>query len=161
MDGAPGNSSSEPSSFMHPWRNTMAKHDYIESSGNVFADLGLADAEERLAKAELAQKIGGILRHRRLTQVRAADILGIDQPKVSALLCGQLARFSIEKLMQFLLLLGRDVSITIKPRQGSRSKLTLRGQRRGASGSIRGTLNVEEVVVGRASKRSSSQSGLG
>ncbi len=130
----------------------MAKQDYIESSGNVFADLGLADAEEHLAKAELAQKIGGILRSRRLTQVQAAEVLGIDQPKVSALLCGQLSRFSIEKLMQFLLLLGRDVSITIKTRQGTRSKLALRSQRRGTSGSLRGRLNVEEVVLARAAK---------
>jgi predicted XRE-type DNA-binding protein len=130
----------------------MAKPDYIEGSGNVFADLGLRDAEERLAKAELAQKIGGILRHRRLTQVQAAEVLGIDQPKVSALLCGQLSRFSIEKLMQFLLLLGRDVSITIKPRQGTRAKLALRGQRRGTTATVRGRLNVEEVVAARASK---------
>jgi len=129
----------------------MAKPDFIEGSGNVFADLGLGDAEERLAKAELAQKIGAILRHRRLTQVQAAEVLGIDQPKVSALLCGQLSRFSIEKLMQFLLLLGRDVSITIKPRQGTRSKLVLRGQRRGTA-TVRGRLNVEEVVAARASK---------
>jgi predicted XRE-type DNA-binding protein len=137
---------------MHQWRNKVAKQDYTESSGNVFADLGLADAEERLAKAELAQKIGGILRSRRLTQVQAAEVLGIDQPKVSALLCGQLSRFSIEKLMQFLLLLGRDVSITIKTRQGTRSKLALRSQRRGTSGSLRGRLNVEEVVLARAAK---------
>jgi predicted XRE-type DNA-binding protein len=130
----------------------MAKQDYIESSGNVFADLGLADAEERLAKAELAQKIGGILRARRLTQVQAAEILGIDQPKVSALICGQLSRFSIEKLMRFLLLLGKDVSITLKPRQGTRSRLAPRGPRRGASTLAPGRLNVEEVVVMRASK---------
>jgi predicted XRE-type DNA-binding protein len=124
----------------------MAKPDYIEGSGNVFADLGLPDADERLAKAELALKISGILRSRRLTQVQAAAVLGIDQPKVSALLCGQLARFSIEKLMQFLLLLGRDVSITIKPRQGVRSKSALRGKPAGSSASVRGRLNVEEVV---------------
>jgi predicted XRE-type DNA-binding protein len=129
----------------------MAKQDYSEGSGNVFADLGLGDAEERLAKAELAQKIGGILLDRRLTQVQAAAVLGIDQPKVSALLCGRLSRFSIEKLMQFLLLLGRDVSITIKPRQGARSRLAQRGQRRGIS-SVRGRLSVEEVLVAKASK---------
>jgi len=123
-----------------------------ESSGNVFADLGLPDAEERLAKAELAQKIGGILRQRRLTQVQAAAVLGIDQPKVSALLCGQLSRFSIEKLMQFLLLLGRDVSITIKPRQRVRSKSGVRSLRRSTAVSARGRLNVEEIVAARASK---------
>jgi predicted XRE-type DNA-binding protein len=125
----------------------MAKHDYIESSGNVFADLGLADAEERLAKAELAQKIGGILRQRHLTQVQAAEILGVDQPKISALICGQLSRFSIEKLMQFLLLLGRDVSITIKPRQRVRSKSKVRDLRRSAEASDRGKLTVEEVIA--------------
>ena len=125
----------------------MAKHDYIESSGNVFADLGLADAEERLAKAELAQKIGGILRQRHLTQVQAAEILGVDQPKISALICGQLSRFSIEKLMQFLLLLGRDVSITIKPRQRVRSKSKVRNLRRSAEASDRGKLTVEEVIA--------------
>jgi len=94
------------------------------------------------------------LRARRLTQVEAAGLLGIDQPKVSALICGRLSRFSIEKLIGFLLLLGRDVSITIKPRQGGRSRLAPRGQRRGAStsASVRGRLNVEEVVVARASK---------
>ena len=53
----------------------MAKRDYIEGSGNVFADLGFADAEEMLAKAELAQKIGAILLKRRLTQVQAAEVL--------------------------------------------------------------------------------------
>jgi predicted XRE-type DNA-binding protein len=129
----------------------MAKRDYIEGSGNIFADLGLGDAEERLAKAELAQKIGGILRDRRLTQVQAAAILGIDQPKVSALLCGRLSRFSIEKLMQFLLLLGRDVSITIKPRRGARSRLAPQGKRRATSASVRGRLSVEELGVARAS----------
>jgi len=137
----------------------MAKHDYIESSGNVFADLGLADAEERLAKAELAQKIGGILRKQRLTQVQAAAVLGIDQPKVSALLSGQLSRFSIEKLMQFLLLLGKDVSITIRPRQRVHSKSGVRGLRRSTTASSRGRLNVEEIVVARASKSSARATG--
>lgn len=124
----------------------MPKRDYVESSGNVFADLGLADAEERLAKAELAQKIGEILRKRGMTQGQAAVILGIDQPKVSALLCGRLARFSIDKLMQFALLLGQDVSITIRPRRGahSRSK-TLSPDQHGGTGR-RGRLTVEEIV---------------
>lgn len=126
----------------------MAKSDYIESSGNVFADLGLADAEQRLAKAELAQNIGHILQHRRLTQMQAAEVLGIDQPKVSALLCGQLARFSLEKLMQFLLLLGRDVSITIKPRQAPRRKLASRAK----AAPLRGRLKVEQVSLAQVLK---------
>jgi predicted XRE-type DNA-binding protein len=132
-------------------RNTMAKHDYIEGSGNVFADLGMADAEEMLIKAELAQKIRGILRKRRLTQVQAAEVLGVDQPKISALLCGRLSRFSMEKLMQFLLLLGRDVAITIKPGRRIRSKPRVRAVRRDAT-SGRGRLTVDEIVAVRASK---------
>jgi len=125
----------------------MAKHDYIESSGNVFADLGIADAEQMLTKAELAQKIGFILQKQRLTQVQAAAILGVDQPKISALLCGRLSRFSIEKLLQFLLLLGKDVAITIKPRQRIRSRASIRALRRGSSTSKRGRLTVVDFVA--------------
>lgn len=91
-----------------------------ESSGNVFADIGLAHAEERLAKADLAVRIGAALRARGLTQARAARVLHIDQPKISRLLRGQLSGFSTERLMHFLLLLGRDVEIVVKP--GSRAR---------------------------------------
>src|SRR5208283_5092366 len=113
-----------------PGRNKMAKRDYIESSGNVFADLGLPDADEMLAKAELAIKIADILRQRRLTQTQAAAILGVDQPKVSALIRGRLSGFSIERLLRFLLLLGTDVSITIKPRERARVKPRAKSARR-------------------------------
>ena len=129
----------------------MAKRDYTEGSGNVFADLGFADAEERLAKAELAQKIGVILAKRRLTQVQAAAALGVDQPKISALLCGRLNKFSMEKLMQFLLLLGKDVSITIRPRR-SRAAARIRGWRRKPAGSDKGTLSVVEIASAKASR---------
>ena len=64
------------------------------SSGNVFADLGFAEPEEELAKAQLASHIRQIIKRRRLTQVAAASLMGIDQPKVSALLI----RRSLEKL---------------------------------------------------------------
>ena len=130
----------------------MAKRDYAEGSGNVFADLGFADAEERLAKAELAQKIGAILQKRRLTQIQAAAVLGVDQPKVSALLCGRLNKFSMEKLMQFLLLLGKDVSITIRPRRKSRTVSRLRSVRRKPATSDKGTLSVVEIAPARASR---------
>jgi predicted XRE-type DNA-binding protein len=130
----------------------MAKTDYIESSGNVFADLGRADADKMLIKAELAQKIGGILQKRRLTQAQAAEILGVDQPNVSALLCGRLSRFSIDKLMQFLLLLGKDVAITIKPSQRIRSKSRVRAIRRDPASSKRGRLTVVDFVTCRASE---------
>jgi predicted XRE-type DNA-binding protein len=137
----------------------MAKPDYMEGSGNVFADLGFAEAEEMLIKAELAQKIGGILQKRRLTQAQAAAILGVDQPKVSALLCGRLSRFSMERLMQFLLLLGRDVSITIKPRHRVRARSHTRALRRNAGVSNRGRLSVDEIVAVRASKDRRDQQG--
>jgi predicted XRE-type DNA-binding protein len=89
-------------------------------SGNVFADLGLPNPEEHLAKAELASRIGEVIRQRRLTQAAAADLLGIDQPKVSRLLRGYLTNFSAERLMHFLTLLGRDVEIVVKPVPRSR-----------------------------------------
>jgi predicted XRE-type DNA-binding protein len=97
-----------------------------EESGNVFADLGLSNPEERLAKADLAIRIAGILRARRLTQAAAARILKIDQPKISRLLRGQLSGFSTQRLMQYLTLLGRDVEIVIKPVPRSRRQGHLR-----------------------------------
>ena len=144
---------------MNCGRSKMAKRDYIEGSGNVFADLGFADAVEMLAKAELAQKIGAILQKRRLTQVQAAEILGVDQPKISALLCGRLSRFSMEKLMQFLLLLGKDVAITIKPRQRVRSISRVRGLRSAPGISKRGSLTVDEIVAVKALKSRKDQQG--
>src|SRR4051794_7165426 len=86
-----------------------------ESGGNVFADLGLKNPEELLAKAELVHRICEILAERKLTQARAAKLLGIDQPKVSALLRGRLDGFSTERLFRFLNALGRDVEIAVRP----------------------------------------------
>ena len=97
-----------------------------EGSGNVFADLGLPNPEERLAKAGLAFRIAGVIRARRLTQAKAARILKIDQPTIPRLLHGQLCGFSTERLMQFLTLLGRDVEIVIKPTPRSRRQGRLR-----------------------------------
>jgi predicted XRE-type DNA-binding protein len=86
------------------------------SSGNVFADLGFAEPEEELAKAQLASHIRRIIRRRRLTQVAAAALMGIDQPKVSALLNERLASFSTDRLMRLLTALGQDVEIVVKER---------------------------------------------
>ena len=101
------------------------KADHIVGSGNVFADLDLPNAEEMLAKAELAQKINAIITRRRLTQAEAAKLLGVDQPKVSALKRGRLSGFSLERLMRFLLLLGRDVEIVVKERRHPRGQARL------------------------------------
>ena len=96
--------------------------DYIVSSGNVFADLGLQNAEEMLAKAELAHKIIILLDEKKLTQVQAAKLLGIDQHKISYLMRGRLSGFSLERLMRFLLLLGQDIKITVQATPRTRSK---------------------------------------
>lgn len=90
------------------------------SSGNVFADLELPDAEEMQAKALLSIQIHGIIKKRRLTQAQAAELLGIDQPKVSALIRGRLKGFSMERLFHFLNLLGRDVQIVVSPKSRTR-----------------------------------------
>ena len=94
------------------------------SSGNVFADIGVADAEEHLIKAGLVVKIDQIIRQRGLTQTAAAEAMDIDQPKVSAMLAGQFRGYSVERLMRFLVALGQDVQIVVKP--GKRGQAELR-----------------------------------
>lgn len=97
-----------------------------ESSGNVFADLGVAEAEEELAKAQLASHIRDTIKRRRLTQIRAAQLMGLDQPKVSALMNGRLTGFSSHRLMRFLAALGQDVEIVVKPLSRGRERGTIR-----------------------------------
>ncbi len=92
----------------------------IRSSGNVFADMDVGEPEEELTKAQLASHIRDAIKRRRLTQVQAANIMGLDQPKVSALMNGRLAGFSSDRLMRFLAALGQDVEIVIKA--GSRGR---------------------------------------
>jgi predicted XRE-type DNA-binding protein len=90
----------------------------IPSSGNVFADLGLADADQRQTKVRLAVAINQAIAQRRLTQEQASELLGVNQPKISALSKYRLVGFSVERLMRFLTLLDRDVEIVVrrKPR---------------------------------------------
>ena len=95
--------------------------EHQEGSGNVFADLGLPNAPELQAKADLAVEIGRTIAERGLTQAEAAELLGIDQPKVSALVRGRLTGFSMERLYRFLNALGRDVEIVVRaPRAAKR-----------------------------------------
>lgn len=82
------------------------------------ADPGHVPPEETLANTELARKIGAIIERRGFTQPKAAEILGVDQPKVSALKRGRLTGFSLDSLVRFLVLLGSDVKIVVKPRAG-------------------------------------------
>ena len=85
------------------------------SSGNVFADLGVDQPEEELAKAQMANLIRETIRRRRLTQTRAGAVMGLDQPKVSALMNGRLDGFSSDRLMRLLTALGQDVDIVVRP----------------------------------------------
>ena len=104
----------------------MPQRDYVTSSGNVFADLGLLDADDLLVKAELTAKILQEIRRRRLTHNQVAKLFSIDLLRFSALKQGDLASFSIEQLIRFLLLLGRDVEIAVKDRTNSRATAKLR-----------------------------------
>jgi predicted XRE-type DNA-binding protein len=83
------------------------------STGNIFADIGFPDAEEVLFKADLAIAIGDVIRKRRLSQSSAAEIVGIDQPKVSALMSGDTRGFSADRLIKILTRLGQDVEIRV------------------------------------------------
>jgi predicted XRE-type DNA-binding protein len=90
-----------------------------ETKGNIFADLGLNDADELHAKSGLVFRISEIIKKRKLTQAKAASILGIDQPKVSLLLRGQLDGFSTDRLFRFLNALDCDIEIVVKPKARS------------------------------------------
>lgn len=89
--------------------------DIEEGSTNAYADLGHSDADEMFIKAQLATKIGDIIKRRRLTQVQAAEIVGISQPKLSGLLRGQFRGISEAKMLECLARLGREVRIVIGP----------------------------------------------
>ena len=89
-------------------------------STNVYADLGLDNAEEMMIKAQLATKIGTIIKQRKLTQVQAAELLGITQPKLSGLLRGQFRGISESKMLECLTHLGRDIEIVVKSTPRSR-----------------------------------------
>ena len=89
---------------------------------NVYADLGYPDAEEMQVKAQLASKIGDIIKRRKLTQMQAADLLGITQPKLSGLLRGQFRGISESKMLECLTRLGRDIEIVVKSTPRSRAE---------------------------------------
>jgi predicted XRE-type DNA-binding protein len=86
-----------------------------QGSGNVFADLGFSNPELALAKAELVQRIRDLIEERKLTQTKAAKLLGLDQPKVSALVRGRVEGYSMDRLFRFLTALGQRVEISVRP----------------------------------------------
>lgn len=96
--------------------------DIEAGSTNVYADLGLPNAEEMWIKAQLATKIGDIIKRRKLTQVQAAELLGITQPKLSGLLRGQFRGISETKMLECLTRLGRDIQIVVKSAPRSRTE---------------------------------------
>ena len=97
--------------------------DQEPSTGNVFADLGLPNPSEHMIKAGLVAKIDRIIHDRGLSQVAVAELIGIDQPKVSAMLAGYFRGYSVERLMRFLVALGHDVEIVVKPRKRGPAEL--------------------------------------
>ena len=101
----------------------MTENAITRGSGNVFTDLGLPDAGERQTKTRLAMTINRILKEQRLKQVDAAQLLGVPQPKVSALVNYRLDGFSVEKLMDFIVALGRDVEIVVRPTRDAAARV--------------------------------------
>src|SRR5580658_4284363 len=103
----------------------------VQSSGNVFADLGLRDAGEKQTRVRLAVAINQIIRARHLSQTVAARLLDINQPKISALANYRLEGFSVERLMHFLNALDRDVEIVIrrKPHSKRAARIVVTGAR--------------------------------
>jgi predicted XRE-type DNA-binding protein len=85
-------------------------------TGDVFRDLGFADAGERKLRVQLAMRLNDLIKDRKLTQTAAAEIFGIPQPHVSELRNFKLTRFSSERLLHFITLLDRDVEIVIRPK---------------------------------------------
>ena len=100
--------------------NMSKKIPVTRSSGNVFADLGFDNPEEELLKAQLVREIRDILKRRRLTQTAAAEVLGLKQPDVSALVTGRVGRFSLERLLRCVRRLDRDVAIVTRPKARGR-----------------------------------------
>lgn len=101
----------------------MADTNITRGTANVFADLGLPDPAERQTKTRLALAINRIIKDQGLKQVDAARLLGVPQPKVSALVNYRLDGFSVEKLMDFAVALGRDVEIIVRPKRDAAARV--------------------------------------
>jgi predicted XRE-type DNA-binding protein len=104
---------------------TKLRPNVVPSSGNVFADLGITSAEEKQTKVRLAVAINQIIQGRKLSQTAAARRLKVNQPKVSALSNYQLDGFSVERLMNFVTALDRDVDIVIRPKSQKTGRIAV------------------------------------
>jgi predicted XRE-type DNA-binding protein len=100
----------------------------VESSGNVFADLGLPNPEQEMLKAHLTLQIYKIVKARGLTQAQAGEILGIKQPHISALMRNRAGNFSVGRLMEFLTALGQDVRITVTSTRKAKGAMAVVGR---------------------------------
>ena len=98
---------------------------FEKSGGNVFADIGFANPEREQLKAHLTLQIYRIIKSRGLTQVEAGAILGIKQPHVSALMRNRSGNFSVERLVDFLIALGQDVEITVRPTRKEHGQVSI------------------------------------
>jgi len=96
-----------------------------KSSGNVFADLGLANPEQEQLKAHLTLQIYRAIKARKLTQAQAGEIIGVAQPQVSLLMRNRSGNFSVERLMSFLTALGHDVKITVRPARKEHGEMSV------------------------------------
>jgi predicted XRE-type DNA-binding protein len=107
---------------------TKRKIEVDEGTGNVFADLGLPDSEERLLKANIVVELFRLIKDRGLTQVKAAKLVGISQPDLSHLLRGDFDDYSAERLMKMLTVFEQDIEIVMKPhrRAGKRGRITFK-----------------------------------
>ena len=92
-----------------------------ESSGNVFADLGLPNPEMALLKAKLVSQLRAALDERKLTPAKSAELLGLDQTKLSALLRGRVEGYTLDRLVRLLAVAGRPVEIVVRPARRDRS----------------------------------------
>jgi predicted XRE-type DNA-binding protein len=101
-------------------KKNIEELEYEKRSGNVFADLGFENPEEELAKSDLTPQISSIIRKRKLTQSQVAEILGVDQPRISSLLTGRFDLFLFDMLIHFLKFLGQDIEIVVKPKPRNR-----------------------------------------
>lgn len=98
---------------------------FVPGSGNVFADIGLPNAEEHLLKAQLVSRVDALIKARKLTQTAAGRLLGVGQPDLSKILRGHFHDVSVERLLRFLVALGQDVQIVLK-RKRKGAKLSVR-----------------------------------
>jgi predicted XRE-type DNA-binding protein len=99
----------------------MSKKRYERGSRNVFKDLGLPNADEHLVKAQLVFKIDTLMKAGGLKQIEAAKLFGARQPDVSKMLGGEFRQFSVERLLRFLVALGQDVEIKVRPHRDARN----------------------------------------